>query len=162
LEVKITEDHIKKAKKMAEEMGKLKNSITKGDGNLAGFIGEIIVAELAGAKHKNTYDYDMVLSDGKTVDVKTKRTTVEPKEYYESSVAAFNTKQECDYYAFVRVHTDLTKAWFLGIISKDVYYMKAHFLRKGEFDNSNNYEVKADCYNMKYHDIWKEFEREFG
>ena len=147
-EVSVTQQHIQKAKILSEEMGKLRNSITSGEGNLAGFIGEVIVAEIIGAEHENTYDYDLILQSGKTVDVKTKRTNYPPRTNYDCSVAAFNTKQKCDYYAFVRVKNDLSLAWILGFYDKTEYFKDATFHRKGDFDPDNNFTFKADCYNI--------------
>ena len=43
-EIKITSDTLNEAKVLADVLGKLKNSITGGGGNIYGFIGEIIVA----------------------------------------------------------------------------------------------------------------------
>jgi len=74
IEIPVRDDQLLKAREQAVEMGKLHNSITKGQGNIAGFIGEIITAELLNATQQNTYDYDLVLTNGETVDVKTKRT----------------------------------------------------------------------------------------
>ncbi len=92
IEVKITDDMKTRAWRKAREMGKLNNSITKGDGNIAGFLGEEIANEVIGGKITNTYDYDIIDDDGLRYDVKTKRCTSEPKGYYECSVAAYNTK----------------------------------------------------------------------
>ena len=39
IEVELTPDMLSRAKKKAKEMGQLRNSITKGDGNVAGFLG---------------------------------------------------------------------------------------------------------------------------
>ena len=102
------------AKKLADELGELNNSITGGQGNLAGFVGEVVVAEIIEAEHNNTYDSDLTWFDNITIDVKTKRTTVAPKDYYECSIAAYNTKQKCDLYAFCRVNANLDTLWFLG------------------------------------------------
>ena len=46
IEVAITEEHLACASVLSEEMGMLNNSITKGEGNLSGFLGEVVVAEL--------------------------------------------------------------------------------------------------------------------
>ena len=148
IELDITEEQTSKAKELAKELGTLKNSITGGQGNLAGFIGEVAVANYLGASHSNTYDYDLVTTDNKKVDVKTKRTNYPPRDHYDCSVAAFNTKQRCDYYAFVRVKNDLTKVWILGFYDKRKYFEDAKFHAKGENDPSNNFTFKADCYNM--------------
>tara|TARA_R110000787_G_C13131186_1_gene416111 strand:- start:44 stop:520 length:477 start_codon:yes stop_codon:yes gene_type:complete len=149
IEVKITETHLESAKTLAENLGQLKNSITGGDGNLAGFIGEVVVSEITGSSHSNTYDYDLILPSGKTVDVKTKRTNYAPRENYDCSVAAFNTKQKCDYYAFVRVKNDLSVAWILGFYEKSLYFQDAKLHKRGDYDPDNRFTFKADCYNIK-------------
>ena len=99
IEIEITEDMKKRAWRKAREMGEINNSITKGDGNIAGFLGEEVANHIIKGDINNTYDYD-IIKDDVTYDVKTKRCTSEPRPYYECSVAAFNTKQKCDYYAF--------------------------------------------------------------
>ena len=151
--IKPSEESINEAKKLAKDMGKLNNSITEGQGNVAGFLGEVLVRKLLNANQSNTYNYDLILSDGKTVDVKTKRTGYKPKEYYDCSVAALNTKQKCDYYAFVRVMNDYSKAWFIGLIPKEKYFKSSIFMKKGEIDPDNNFTVKSDCYNMSINNI---------
>ena len=153
IEVLISDDIKQKAKKKAQELGNLNNSITKGDGNISGFIGEFIAAEIMNGNVHNTFDYDVVLKDGTKIDVKTKRTTVKPKDFYECSVAQYNTNQKCDGYAFVRVKNDLSVGWFLGYLSKDRYFKIAKRLKKGDIDPSNNFVVKADCYNVKISEL---------
>jgi len=153
LEVQITPEMVQKAKMKAAHMGTLNNSIRQGDGNVVGFIGEQIAQQVLGATERNSYDYDLILPNGQTVDVKTKQTTVKPRTDYDCSVAAFNTKQKCDYYAFVRVKSDLTTGWYLGAYKKNEYFQNAVSLKKGQIDPSNNFTVKADCYNMKISDL---------
>ena len=148
-QVLITSEMKAKAKAKSDDMGLLNNSILKGDGNLTGFLGELVALEVLGGKEHNTYDYDIVLDNGKTVDVKSKKTSVTPKPYYECSVAAYNIKQKCDYYCFVRIKTDYTCGWVLGVYPKQKYYEDAVFLKKGQIDTDNNYTVKADCYNIR-------------
>jgi hypothetical protein len=158
LKVIITKEMIERATKKAEEMGKLKNSITSGEGSVHGFIGEEIAAFVVGAKEENTYDYDIV-KQGRKIDVKTKRVTSEPQGHYNCSVADFNTKQKCDYYLFMRVMDDLSMAYVLGFCPKDEFYQKAHFLKKGDIDDG--FVVKADCYNMKVEDLYPFSELKF-
>ena len=153
IEVEITEKMKKRAWRKAREMGKLKNSITKGDGNIAGFLGEEVANQIICGKITNTYDYDIVDDCDIRYDVKTKRCTSEPKDKYECSVAAYNTKQDCDGYAFVRVLNDFSIGWFLGVLTKQDYFDKATFLKKGDVDPSNNYTVKADCYNVRIDEL---------
>ena len=152
-EIKVSLDMIENARIKSSEMGKLHNSILKGGGNLVGFIGEQIALECLGGEWHNTYSYDIILPDGKKVDVKTKQTSVKPLPEYDCSIAKFNTKQECDMYAFVRVKNDLTIGWYLGSMDKKEYFKKAIFMKKGYVDPSNNFTVRADCYNMKIKEL---------
>jgi len=139
-------------------MGILNNSITEGEGNLAGAIGELKLLEYLGedkARIHRTYDYDIVYMDTLKIDVKTKRTTVPfVDEKYEASIANFNTEQDCDYYVFVRVNLEKRIGWLLGCISPKLYYSKSRFLKKGQLDGSNNFIVKADCWNVEYGDLF--------
>ncbi len=151
VEIEITEEMKSRAWRKAREMGKLKNSITNGDGNIAGFLGEEVANQIIKGRITNTYDYDIIEDCGVKWDVKTKRCTSKPKEYYECSVAAFNTKQKCNNYAFVRienVNNRWGRAWFLGAYNKNDYFDDAILLKKGQIDPSNNFKVKADCYNI--------------
>jgi len=137
----------------AAEMGTLRNSISNGEGNVIGFLGELAANSIFGGSLENTYQYDILLKDGRTVDVKSKRAKVKPLPYYECSVSAHNIKQECDFYCFVRVTNDLQMAWVLGMIDKHEYYQKANFVPKGTIDGNNNFEIKGDCYNLKIQEL---------
>jgi hypothetical protein len=148
IEVVVSDTMLQAAKDKSTEMGRLNNSILSGDGNIAGFVGEQIALSILGGEWSNTYDYDIVTPDGKKVDVKTKQTTVAPRPHYECSVAKYNTGQQCDMYAFVRVTKTLDKGWFLGVMDHKTYYEKATYLKKGQVDMSNNFTVRADCYNL--------------
>ena len=136
-----------KAREKAIEVGRLNNSILNGGGNLAGFIGEQIVLFVLGGDWLNTYEYDLVIN-GKKVDVKTKQTSVVPLPHYECSITEYNAKQDCDYYAFTRVKKDFSVGWYLGAMKKTDYFYEAKYLKKGEVDPSNNYTVRATCYNL--------------
>lgn len=141
------------ARDKAAEMGKLRNSITSGAGNIVGFIGEAIAQQVLGGKLDNTYDYDLVLDNGTKIDVKTKQTSVKPLDSYDCSIANLNTKQQCDYYAFVRVKNDFTVGWYLGVYEKQQYMLDAVFMKRGTIDPSNGYVVKSDCYNLKINQL---------
>ena len=80
--------------------------------------------------------------------MKTKLTSVAPLPHYDCSVAALNTTQDCDYYCFVRVKKDLTRAWYLGVYSKRHFIADAVFMQKGMTDPTNGFVVKSDCYNI--------------
>ena len=148
-EVWITPKMREIAHQKAQEMGTLRNSISNGEGNVIGFLGELAANSILGGSLENTYQYDILLKDGRTVGVKRKRAKVKPLPYYECSVSAHNIKQECDFYLFVRVTNELDRAWVLGMIDKREYYEKAVFVTKGTIDGSNQFEIKGDCYNLK-------------
>ena len=85
IEIQITESMKKRAWHKARSMGKLKNSILQGEGNIAGFLGEEVVNDLIDGTISNTYDYDIVYktkSQNIKYDVKTKRCTSPPKPYW--------------------------------------------------------------------------------
>ena len=151
IEIEITDPMLLRARKKAKDLGLLSRSITRGQGNLAGFVGEEIALKVLGGKFDNiekNVDYDIIIPSGKTVDVKTKRTSVKPKPFYECSINTYY-KQKCDYYAFVRVHNDLHIGWFLGWYPREKYYEDSTHFKKGDKDPSNNFTFKADAYNME-------------
>jgi len=148
IEIDISVEQLDKARKLSTKMGKLPNSITNGGGNLAGFIGEVVVTDLLNAEIKNTYDYDIVDSNGSKIDVKTKRCNSEPKDHYECSIASHGTKQKCNEYIFVRVLNNLTKAWVLGRISKNDYFENSTYHNKGDIDPDNGFKFRSSCYNL--------------
>lgn len=151
IEIEITDPMLLRARKKAKELGRLSRSITRGQGNLAGFVGEEIALKVLGGRFDNiekNVNYDIIIPSGKTVDVKTKRTSVKPKPFYECSINTYY-KQKCDYYAFVRVHNDLHIGWFLGWYPRERYYEDSTHFKKGDKDPSNNFTFKADAYNME-------------
>lgn len=127
-------------------MGAIRNSIRRGGGNAVGFLAEIMLADYLRASREPCKDYDLVW-DGKRIDVKTKETTVPPREYYDNSVAATSTHQECDGYIFCR-YIRQGSLYVLGYKSKEDYFKEARFLKKGDSDGDNGYIVRADCYNL--------------
>lgn len=152
VEVKIQKEWVERAKEKAEEMGVLKHSFMKGTGNVIGFLGEIVVANYLKAEIENTYDYDLIKNQIK-IDVKSKRCTSVPKLNYECSVAAYNTKQKCDYYVFTRILDSLDTAWICGIIKKNDFFKSACFYKKGYTDTSNMMTFKEDTYNLRIYDL---------
>jgi len=147
-EIIITNEIREQAMERARQMGELKNSIRQGEGNLVGFIGEIVVNNYIKGSLANTYDYD-ILKEGIKYDVKSKETTVKPKPYYECSIADYNPNQDCDFYIFTRVLNDHSKCWILGLKSKEDYFKESRFLKKGQIDGTNQFVVKADCHNLE-------------
>lgn len=159
IEVKISDAMLLKARDKAKEMGLLHNSILRGGGSIAGFLGEQVVLKALGGSWLNSYDYDIVLEDGHKVEVKTKQTSAVPLPHYSCSISNFNTKQDCDIYAFTRILKDYSKGWFLGYLPKTEYFDKAVFMKKGQLDPDNGYEVRADCHNVSISDLRTHYEQ---
>jgi len=149
IEIQLTKDIINKCESRANEIGNLNNSITSGEGNLAGVIGEYLVHKhLEGSKWENQYGYDLKYKN-KTIDVKTKRSKYKPLEFYDVAIAETSLHQECDEYIFVTILNDMSKAWIVGGMEKEKYFNSARKMIKGQVDPSNNFKVKSNCYNMK-------------
>lgn len=148
VEIIINEDVLDRAEKHYS-FKKLRGSITSGESNYFGAVGEIITFDYFKefAIQKNTYDYDLIIK-GRTVDVKTKRTSVPPRPDFLCSVSAFNIKQACDFYFFCRVSERLDKAYLLGYLSKERFFELAKFKKYGELD-VDGWEFKDDCYNVE-------------
>jgi hypothetical protein len=153
IEVEVDSRIIGLSRSRAIKMGVINNSITQGDGSIAGFVGEYITADILDGEVMDTYDYDILLRNYDTVDVKTKRVSSAPKDYYSCSVANFNTKQKCTYYAFTRVLNDISKAWYLGKISRERFYDIATFHKMGDIDPDNSFIFRADCYNIPIREL---------
>lgn len=144
-----------RAKKQRDLMpNELKNSIRHGEGTLIGKLGEQVIATYLGIEMPiDTYNYDMVYKE-KKIEVKTKETSVSfVHPSFECSISNYNPNQKCDYYAFLRIFTDHSKAWVCGFISKKDFFKKATLHKKGEIDNSNNFTFKCDCYNLPYSEL---------
>jgi hypothetical protein len=150
--INIKKEWVENAKKKANEMGVLNHSILKGNGNITGFIGEFMVEDFLKGKIENTYDYDIV-KNGIKIDVKSKKCTSIPKPDYDCSVPAYNTKQKCDMYVFVRIMNTFDVGWICGIISKKEFFQKAKLWKKGQTDESNMMTFKEDSYNLKIKDL---------
>jgi hypothetical protein len=153
IRVDISNEMFKRAQVDAEDLGRLRNSVQNGGGNLAGFVGEEAAVLVLGGERINTYDYDFVTDNGWRVDAKTRLTQVRPRPKYECGVFDFNTEQDCDMYAFVRVRDDYKVAWVLGVYEKEMFYEDARFVNKGDYDISNNFTAKADGYSLYIQDL---------
>lgn len=151
---------VDEARRMAESLGSLNNSITNGEGNFAGFLGELAIAfKYKGERmdKKDTddlYNHDLLIK-GKMVEVKTKRRGVKPKGKHTVTVAQTSRHQQPDWYAFVSVQYDRTKAkgygdvvavWLCGWYRAEDFFDDATFYKKGEAEGDNGFTAPADCY----------------
>ena len=161
IEVSFTEGMVVRAKEKAESLGKINNSILKGKGNFAGYLGEEIVAAhikadiISNDEGEEKYNHDLVLNEEK-IEVKTKRRTVPPKDFYDASVAKTSRHQNPDSYVFVSIQfegSEPVKAWICGSKKATEYFEQAVFYAKGDVDPSNGWKVSTDCYNLPYKDL---------
>jgi len=153
IRVDITPDQIQRASELYS-FGALKDSITRGKSNIYGALGEVIVHDYLKSKGRRVKivgdrNFD-ITSNGKTIDVKTKRTSVPPIQSFNCSIPAANPNQKCDYYVFVRVMEDKSVGWIVGYMDKSEYFKKAKFYRKGQTDPIfPAWKFAADCYNLE-------------
>ena len=152
IEILITEEQRKRANELYD-FKILKGSVTKGEGNKVGALGEIIVWD----KYKNittyegNYDYDLIIKNTK-VDVKSKLQTVPPQPNHTCNIFAYNTRQKTDYYCFVVILSDLSKGWIVGWKDKESFFKEATFKKKGESDDNapnSSFRFRDDCYCMR-------------
>jgi hypothetical protein len=154
--ITITDEQRKRAEELYE-FNVLKGSVTKGEGNKVGALGEIIVLDNYGDKavYVGDYNYDLIIKD-KKVDVKTKKQAVPPRPEHKANIFAYNTKQKCDFYCFVAIHSSLKTGWILGWKEKEKFFKEATFRRKGELDETGSnkgWTFKHDCYVMTNADL---------
>ncbi len=151
--IKFTQKMIDQALQWANDLGGIKNSITKGRGNLAGRLGEIALADHLSVDVQDHREYDLVYK-GRSIEVKTKRRTVAPRGFYEVSVAKTSKHQHPDLYAFISMEFDrkengsyfgLKNIWLCGY--SDDYFKKAKYMKKGDRDGS--FTTLVDMYNLR-------------
>jgi len=146
LELSVLETDLKEAERRSFELGVLPSSRTKGDGNVVGFLGEILTAKRIGARIDSTYDYDLFFN-GLKIDVKTKSCSSDPRPNYLCSVMSYQIKNNSDGYVFARVNLTARKCWILGYISKQDLLSKGRFCKKGDPDG--NFTFKEDCWSIE-------------
>jgi hypothetical protein len=165
---------ISEAQQKAKELGEINNSITKGGGNVAGYLGEASIANYIMANNvscelgRSKYDRDLIKYRGESesgLEVKTKRRTANPKPYYDASIADTSKHQQPDYYLFLsitfgrstkdhpRKYYDPLSVWFCGFMERDEYFKKAKLWKKGDVDESNDFTTKVDMYNLPYSEL---------
>tara|TARA_R110001599_G_scaffold338317_1_gene557275 strand:+ start:66 stop:563 length:498 start_codon:yes stop_codon:yes gene_type:complete len=155
IEIKINNEQFKRAEKLYE-FKELKGSITKGESNIYGAVGEIVVNDYYLNKGVNvdftsTFDYDLIIDNYK-VDVKTKKYTskFKPNMKWNLNISDYNTTQKCDFYFFIGVSDDFSNAFLYGYIDNKTFYAKAIFNKKNKIDPNGNglWRFKDDCYNL--------------
>lgn len=163
---------VTRAHKKAKQLGGIRNSILKGGGNAAGYLGEEAVAAYIEAqiiscdKGTNKYDYDIRTRDERKVEVKTKRRTVRPLDYYDVSVAKTSAHQRPELYIFVsiefenmtmeegrRLYRGIKNIWIVGQAEPEDYFARAKIWKTGEIDKRNGFKTHVDMYNLPISEI---------
>ena len=147
IEINITQEQIKRAE-MLYKFKELNNSIRKGEGNLIGALGEIVVFDYyqnkgCNVEHCQHHDFDLMIQ-GYTVEIKTKGVNTIPQPEHTCHVSNYNSKQDCEFYCFVNVKNDLSKAWLKGMISRKKFDSIKRLKKKGEFDE--NFQFRCDTW----------------
>lgn len=150
IQKEITEDQRRRARELYS-FGSLRGSITKGKSNIFGALGEILILDHyreLGVKieHSQHYDYDFLIG-GLKVDVKTKKANYKPNPTYRANIPAYNTKQKTEFYFWVNIPEDLSRAFLIGYISKERFFEEARFCKEGEHDRGEFY-FRSDCYTL--------------
>jgi hypothetical protein len=148
------------ARARADKMGKLKNSITCGKGNVVGFVGESMVLQWlwrhdVPAAIADCRDYDIVAGAGSRtkLEVKTMTASSLPKLHWNNLVSAHNGFQKADSYVFVRVvWNDKTNfelggnAYFCGAFACSQFKQNATFRRQRDAADSRG--PASNCWSM--------------
>jgi hypothetical protein len=162
-QIKLAQQREKEFNRELKAQGRkhLRNSITAGKGTLGSFVCEVglrdfYALEFSPAEEKHHYDVWNPFRFGK-VENKTKIRTVAPKPEYFGSVAASNTKQQCDFYCFTSILKDFSKMWIGGFMPKEEFYQRAKLYHAGELDPTSDrgWRFKADCWNVPYGEMWE-------
>jgi hypothetical protein len=150
ISLNITQQQIERSKNHYE-FGTLENSITDGQRNELGALGEIVVLDYYNSIGSDIVDasersYDVII-DGKTTDVKTRPINY-PKPHHTINVPAYSIKkQNCEYYLFVFIRKDLKRAYLVGYIHKREFLRIARFYKEGE-PGTFNFTFPCDTYQI--------------
>ena len=130
-------DDVAEAFRRSQAMGVLPNSLTRGSGRMAGFLGEVAFENTYGGKYVGdksfTHDYEI---KGKTVDVKAKICSTKPLPHYMTSVFSSPDKDlPADIYFFARVMKDWSKVWLVGWAPASRIMKPEYYKKKGESDD---------------------------
>jgi hypothetical protein len=122
--------------------------------NYVGFVGEKAVADLIDCDHSPSYEYDLILKDGRTVDCKTFSNKYYPKDNFECHVMKKRKQQSCDIYLFSSYNREKNTLHLCGYMPRDEFYSKAKQIKKGDNSDINNIKYRADGYIIKVGELY--------
>ena len=151
IELKVSSSQLMRAEKLYD-FSSLRNSITKGDSQMYGAIGEVVVMDYLKAsgvptEYVGCRDYDL-MCDAVSIDVKTIRVNKPPRDTHNANISAHNTRQKTFMYLWAYVLEDMSTAWLVGWIDKETFFEEAILHREGDEDGGG-WVFKSDTYSMK-------------
>lgn len=157
IKLNITDEQIIEAQKLYNFKA-LNNSITEGESQIYGALGEVMVMDFLRSLNKpvqyiGSYDYDLEIN-GKKIDVKTIKTDKEPTNDFNANISAFNTRQQTDFYLWCSVAESMNYGYIIGYLEKDEFYRVAELKKKGQID-FGSWVFKSDTYTTKVKNIKK-------
>jgi hypothetical protein len=157
IKIDITEEQILQARKLYNFKA-LTNSITQGESQIYGALGEVIAMHFLRSINKpvqyvGSYDYDLEIN-GKKIDVKTIQTDKEPTNDFNANIDASNTRQKTDFYLWCSVSKSMKYGYIIGYLAKDEFYKISQLKKKGEID-WGDWVFKSDTYTTKVKNVKK-------
>lgn len=151
IEIDVTSSQVMRAEKLYD-FNMLRNSITSGDSQIYGAIGEVVVMDYLIASGVPTEyigckDYDL-MCDCVSIDVKTIRVNKPPRDTFNANISAHNTWQNTFMYLWVFVSEDKSTAWLVGWLDKKTFFEEAKLNKEGDEDGGG-WKFKSDTYSMK-------------
>ena len=160
--IPFTQEDIDNAQARAKAMGEIANSITQGRANKSAFLCENDILRSLDEPLSDEKDFDF-LHKNYRCEIKTKRGEYDPQPHYDASIADTSIHQNPDIYIFCRIifaekrgkgikaeYFKPQRIWFCGWDYKDSYFEKATYHKKGDYDPSNKFYFKNNCYNVPY------------
>ncbi len=178
IEIDITQSQIEEHKThYPYKAGSLKNSHTKKQE--FGAMGEIVFRDFMKENYPNkqltpvtkegnngdTWINCDYLINGKKIEIKGANIGKNQKPRIDWTCKHFKTSshQKCDYYVFLRIREDFTKAYLLGMISKSDFESKSLFKKKGDYDEdspkSKPFYYTADTYTLPMTELTYKFKK---
>jgi hypothetical protein len=156
IKLKPNERQLEYARQQSKELPiRNKNYHIVPDGrNYTGFVGEKAVADLLKCQHKPSYEYDLILEDGRTVDCKTFTNKYYPRDDFECHVMKKGRQQTCDMYLFCSYNKETNLLFVCGYMPRDEFYERAKEIKKGDKSDINNIRYRADGYIIKIGDLY--------
>lgn len=155
---------IKRKTKEFDGRDHLYNSFTEGESSPHGKVGELLVPWyykniiMRQSTGRDIYQWDWFVEHLDRLEVKTKVCTSDPKAHYLASVADAHhthTMQDCDWYCFLRIRNDYSRAYILGFLPKDLFIEQCLYYYKGEMDPSSGgmFPFKENCWNVRHDEL---------